>query len=234
MTPEVLHLDNHLLVVSKPPGMLSQSDRTGDEDVAEWGKAFLKREFDKPGNVFLGIVHRLDRPVGGAMVLARTSKAAGRLADQFRERTPEKRYLAMVEGRAEGDGQAVDWLLKTHDRERGTRVRSVREGSTGAKKAVLHWRSLAIVGTRSLVEVSLQTGRAHQIRVQLAERGLPIVGDLKYGADGPLGDGRGIALHASHLSFDHPTQKRRLTFKSAPPRAWGDAFRAAIERAMES
>ncbi|MEM6326811.1 MAG: RNA pseudouridine synthase [Bacteroidota bacterium] len=231
MTPEVLHLDNHLLVVAKPPGMLSQEDATGDEDVVMWAKAFLKREFDKPGNVFVGLVHRLDRPVGGAMVLARTSKAASRLGDQFRDRTTEKQYLAMVEGRAEAGGRAVDWLIKSHGRNRGTRVRRVREGTSGAKKAVLDWRPLAVVGTRSLVEVTLETGRAHQIRVQLAGRGLPIVGDLKYGASGPLGDGRGIALHATHLRLDHPTLRTRLAFASRPPRAW-NAFGDAIARAM--
>lgn len=231
--PRVLHLDNHLLVLDKPPGMLAQADATGDEDVAEWAKAFLKREFDKPGNVFVGIVHRLDRPVGGVMALARTSKAASRLAEQFRQRTPTKRYLAMVEGRLDGGGQAVDWLLKTHDPKRGTTVRRVREGKAGAKRAALDWRSLAIVGTRSLVAVTLETGRAHQIRVQLAGLGYPIVGDLRYGAEAPLADGRGIALHATHLALDHPTQKTRLTFRSRPPRVWGDAFRLAMDDAMQ-
>ncbi|MEM1055039.1 MAG: RNA pseudouridine synthase [Bacteroidota bacterium] len=232
MTPEVVHLDNHLLVVAKPPGMLSQADDTGDLDVIAWAKAFLKREFDKPGNVFAGLVHRLDRPVGGVMVIARTSKAASRLADQFRRRTPEKRYLAMVEGRLTDEGRAEDWLLKTHDKKRGTRVKRVREGTPGAKRAALAWTTRSIVGERSLVEVRLETGRAHQIRVQLAGLGHPIVGDLRYGASGALSDGRSLALHATHLTIEHPTQRDRQTFTSPPPNTWGGAFSDAVRRVM--
>jgi len=228
VTPDVLYLDNHLLVVAKPAGMLSQADDTGDLDVVTWAKDFLRREFDKPGNVFAGLVHRLDRPVGGAMVIARTSKAASRLAEQFRQRTPEKRYLAMVEGRLDGSGRETDWLLKTRDPKRGTRVKRVRQGTDGAKRAVMTWTSRSVLGTRSLVEVGLETGRAHQIRVQLSGLGHPIVGDLRYGAEAPLGAGRGIALHATHLTIEHPTKRDRRTFTSAPPRVWGGAFDPAI------
>ena len=232
MRPEVLYLDNHLLVVVKPPGMLSQSDDTGDLDVATWAKAFLKERFDKPGNVFAAIVHRLDRPVGGVMVLARTSKAASRLAEQFRKRRVEKQYLAVVEGRLTGSGRAEDWLLKTRDPKTGTRVRRVNHATTGAKKAVLDWRSLAVVGERSLVEVRLETGRAHQIRVQLAGLGHPIRGDLRYGAPTPLGNGKGIALHATSVTVDHPTLKERRTFNSAAPKGWSHEFREAVQAAM--
>lgn len=232
LVPEVLYLDNHLLVVAKPPGMLAQSDRTGDADLAEWAKGYIKREFDKPGNVFVGIVHRLDRPVGGVTVLARTSKAASRLSDQFRQRRVDKTYLAFVEERLTGSGTREDYLVKTHDRESGTRVKRTKAGASGAKKAVMHWKALSVIGRRTLVEVSLETGRAHQIRVQLAALGHPIVGDLKYGASAPLADGRGIALHAVRLSLDHPTQKDRRTFTHAPPATWGAEVRPAITDAL--
>ncbi len=229
MTPEVLYLDNHLLVVAKPAGLLSQGDSTGDRDVANWAKAFLKREFNKPGNVFVGLVQRLDRPASGVMVLARTSKAASRLTEQFSKRKVEKVYLAMVEGKLEGDGRLEDWLVKTHDKETGTRVRRVSQTASGAKKAVLNWRALATVSGRTLVRVVLETGRPHQVRVQLSAMGHPIVGDLRYAAPVPLGDGHSIALHAAHLAIDHPTQKDRRRFTAAPPEAWGSDFERPIE-----
>ena len=222
--PDVLHLDNHLLVVDKPAGMLSQGDRTGDLDLVTWAKAFLKAEFDKPGNVFVGLVHRLDRPVSGVVVLARTSKAAGRLSDQFRRRTVDKRYLAIVEGRLDGGGTATDWLRK----EEGGTVRRVAQGAEGAKKARLVWRALASDGRHSLVEVELLTGRAHQVRVQLAGLGAPVAGDLRYGASAPLGDGRGIALHAARLTVEHPTLREPVATVSAPPARW----RGLLDRAV--
>ncbi|OZC02900.1 RluA family pseudouridine synthase [Rubricoccus marinus] len=229
MTPEILFLDNHLLVVAKPAGMLSQGDSTGDRDVANWAKAFLKREFNKPGNVFVGLVQRLDRPASGVMVLARTSKAASRLTEQFRKRSVEKVYLALVEGKLEGSGRLEDWLFKTHDTETGTRVKRVSSTTSGAKKAVLEWRALATVRGRTLVRVVLETGRPHQVRVQLGGIGHPIVGDLRYAAPVPLGDGHSIALHAAHLALDHPTQKDRRRFTAAPPPAWGEDFARPIE-----
>jgi len=225
---DVLYLDNHLLVVDKPAGMLSQEDRTGDLDVVTWAKAEIKQRFDKPGNVFVGLVHRLDRPVSGVMVLARTSKAAGRLSGQFRRRAIDKRYLAVVEGHLTGGGEATDWLLKG---EHGT-VRRVSPNTNGAKEARLQWRQLASNSRHSLVEVELMTGRAHQVRVQLAGMGTPIVGDLRYGASGPLGDGRGIALHAVRLTLDHPTRKEPMTWTSAPPSRWRGLLDAAVARAV--
>ena len=227
--PDVLYLDNHLLVVDKPAGTLSQGDRTGDEDLVTWAKAFLKERFDKPGNVFVGLVHRLDRPVSGVLVLARTSKAAGRLSDQFRRRQPDKRYLAVVEGLLRGDGLATDWLVKG---DTGT-VRRVSEATAGAKEARLRWRALASDGRRTLVEVELLTGRAHQIRVQLAGLRAPIVGDLRYGASGPLGDGRGIALHAASLTVEHPTLRESMTWTAAPPARWRGLLDDAVAAAMD-
>ena len=221
----VLHVDNHLLVVDKPAGMLAQGDATGDADLVTLAKAYLKARFERPGQVFVGLVHRLDRPVSGVMVLARTSKGAARLSAQFAGHETEKRYLAVVEGRLEGGGEQVDWLVKG---ERGS-VKRVPEGSTGAKRAALRWEAIAIEGRRTLVGVALQTGRAHQIRVQLAGLGAPVVGDLRYGAKAPFEDGKRIALHASRLSVDHPTRAERMTFASRPP--WRGLLEEAVARA---
>ena len=220
----VLHTDNHLLVVDKPAGMLTQGDATGDADLVTRAKAYLKERFDRPGNVFIGLVHRLDRPVSGVVVLARTSKAAARLSAQFAGRDVEKRYLAVVEGRLEGGGEQVDWLVKG---ERGT-VKRVPEGSTGAKRATLRWEALAVEGRRTLVGVELLTGRAHQIRVQLAGLGAPVVGDLRYGAPAPFEDGRRIALHAARVAVEHPTREERLVFASRPP--WRGLLDEAVHR----
>ena len=223
----VLHVDNHLLVVDKPAGMLAQEDATGDADLVTLAKAYLKARFERPGNVFVGLVHRLDRPASGVVVLARTSKAAARLSAQFagRDQGLDKRYLAVVEGRLEGGGALVDWLVKG---ERGT-VHRVPEGTTGAKRAALSYEVLAVEGHRTLVGVSLETGRAHQIRVQLAGLGTPVVGDLRYGAKTPLGDGRGIALHAARLAFTHPTRPERVVFAARPP--WRGLMDEAVARA---
>lgn len=215
---EVLYEDNHLLVVNKPAGLLVQEDRTGDEDLLTLGKAYLKKAYDKPGNVFLGLVHRLDRPASGVMVLARTSKAAARLSEQFRSRTVEKRYLALVEGAPTGGGVLVDHLAKL-DRS----VEVVPPTHPEAQRAELAWRPVATRGERTLVEVELRTGRAHQIRVQLAHQGSPIVGDFRYGARTEL-DGRNLALHCYRLGIVHPTRREPLDWSALPPPTWGDTF----------
>ena len=219
---DVIYLDNHLLVVHKPAGLLVQEDRTGDPDLLTLGKAFLKEEFDKPGNVFLGLVHRLDRPVSGVMVLARTSKAASRLSDQFRRRAPDKRYFALVEGRLEGQGTREDYLAKI-DRH----VRIVKQGHPKGKRAELRWQALATErrkeGNVSLVEIELVTGRAHQVRVQLAALGHPILGDLRYGATREF-DGRNLALHSYRLEVEHPTKREPMAFAAMPPATWQGYF----------
>ena len=226
MTP--LHLDNHLLVVDKPAGMLSQADRTGDPDLVTWAKTYLKERFDKPGNVFIGLVHRLDRPASGVVVLARTSKAAGRLSDQFRRRSTEKRYLAVVQGVLGERGEAVDGILRGD----GGSVRVVAADHPDAQRAALRWRTLAADARQSLVEVELLTGRKHQIRAQLAARGAPVLGDFRYGDATPFADGRGIALHAVRLTIEHPTRREPMTFSSAPPSAWAGLFDDAVARAV--
>lgn len=227
---DVLLLDNHLLAVNKPPGLLVQADATGDLDLLSLGKRFLKERFDKPGNVFLGLVHRLDRPVSGVVLLARTSKAAARLAAQFRARTPEKRYLALVEGRLLGEGRREDHLAKV-DRT----VRVVRASHPAARPAALRWRALGTTRRRggdvSLVEVLLETGRAHQIRAQLAAMGHPILGDLRYGARRPF-DGQYVALHAVALTVEHPTRRVPLHLRAAPPPSWRGHFDALVAEAV--
>lgn len=226
----ILHLDNHLLAVAKPVGMLVQGDRTGDADVVSLAKAYLKARFERPGNVFVGLVHRLDRPVSGVVLLARTSKAAGRLSESFRGRDVTKRYLALVEGRAHtaGDpGQRAESTVGLRHSDTGT-ARVVGVGAKGAQRATLRWRLLAGDGRRSLVEVDLVTGRKHQIRAQLAALGFTLLGDLRYGAPEPFADGRGIALHAARLTVLHPTLKTPVTVVAPPPAAWHGRFDAAI------
>lgn len=220
---DVLFLDNHLLVVNKPAGVLVQGDITGDLDLLTLGKAYLKEAFDKPGNVFLGLVHRLDRPVSGVMVYARTSKAAARLSEQFRARTPDKRYVALVEGELAGRGTRVDHLAKT-DRH----VRLVSATHPEGKRAELAWEALGSHRGRSLVAVQLKTGRQHQIRVQLSALGHPIVGDFRYGAKQEL-DGRNMGLHCYHLGIEHPTQRVACAWQAPPPPTWGPGFRDVLD-----
>lgn len=226
---ELLYLDNHLLVVNKPPGMLIQEDETGDPDVLREGKQILKERFDKPGNVFLGLVHRLDRPASGVVVLARTSKAAARLSDQFRRRTPEKDYLAVAEGSCRGAGIRDD-VLATDSR---GGVRIVEAVQTGGKRAVLQWRAAAEGNGLSLLVVRLKTGRKHQIRLQLAAMGHPVLGDFRYGATREL-DGRNLALHCYRMGVIHPTKKEWMAFSAPPPPSWGGLFEKEIEEVLRS
>ena len=226
MNLDVRYLDNHLLVVNKPPGLLTQADATGDPDLLTIGKAFLKERFDKPGNVFLGLVHRLDRPASGLLVLARTSKAASRLSDQFRRRTPEKGYLALVEGHRTGSGTCIDYLVKEQ-----RHVRVVAADYPKAQRAELTWEALATQGDLTLVAIRLKTGRAHQIRVQMAHGGTPLLGDFRYGARREL-DGRNLALHCYRLGVTHPTQREQMAWQAAPPNSWGNAFADAVDRLL--
>lgn len=228
MNPEILYLDNHLLVVNKPAGLLSQADRTGDPDVLEWGKAWLKNRFNKPGAVFLGLVHRLDRPVSGVMVLARTSKSASRLGDQMRRKTMSKHYLAVVERQLTGSGTWTDYLVKEDER-----VRVVEPGTRGAQEAVLHYQVLDHVGGLTLVAVRLETGRAHQIRVQFSSRRHPLLGDVRYAARKKL-DGKNLALHCARMAIDHPTKEERIGFNAEPPGTWPDVFRPAASEWLDT
>lgn len=216
---EPVYLDNHLLVIHKPAGLLSQADRTGDEDVVTLWKGFLKDRFNKPGNVFLGLVHRLDRPASGLMVLARTSKAAERLFHQFKNREAEKIYLALVEGCLEGTGSFEDFLLKEDGR-----VRIARASEDGARDARLDWSAVMSHDGLTLVSIRLLTGRSHQIRVQFASRGYSLVGDMRYGATREL-DGQNLALHATRLGIIHPTRKEPMVWEAPVPETWPELFR---------
>lgn len=224
--PEIVYEDNHLLILSKPANMLTQSDSTGDESLHEWGKAYIKDKYQKPGEVYLGLVHRLDRPVGGLVAFARTSKAASRLSEQLRSHHMEREYLAVVQGADLPDEASLtDWLLKD---EASGNVMPVRAGTKGAQEAKLLYYVLARRPQEdtALVHVQLETGRKHQIRVQLSNSGHPIVHDMRYG-QGVRGES--IALWGAVLRMTHPTQKTPLCFISMPKAGAYTAYQGEIE-----
>jgi len=209
---EVLYEDNHLLSVVKLPGMLSQGDKTGDVSLLDAARMYIKKRYDKPGNVYLGLVHRLDRPVGGVMVFARTSKAAKRLSEAFRNRDVEKHYLAAVSGRPDPEaGELVEYLKKS-----GTKTVVTSPDDPEGKEARLRYDTLETVNDMSLVSVELLTGRRHQIRVQLAEIGCPVIGDVKYGGE-KTPSGGVIALFAHRLVVPHPISGDPVELSARPP-----------------
>lgn len=213
MDISILYEDNHLLVVKKPVNIPVQEDRSQDKDVLTILKEDIKVRFQKPGNVYLGLVHRLDRPVGGVMVFAKTSKAGSRLSDVIRRNALDRTYLAVTEGRPpQKKGTLTDYLSK--DTKRNI-VRVVPASHKSGKKAVLDYEVLAEKSGFSIIKVRLHTGRSHQIRVQLAHAGMPIYGDQKYAKGTP--GGQQISLWAHELSFPHPTKKDVNTYTSYPP-----------------
>lgn len=219
---DVLFEDNHLLGLNKPSGWPSAHFDGGDQTMDLVAKAYLKEKYDKPGNVFLGVVHRLDKSTSGCLLFARTSKAAARLSEQFREGAVEKVYYAVVEVGGNGiadAGTLEDWLWHDDD---AHLVRVVEEDAPDAKHARLHYTVKASHGKRRLLELRPQTGRKHQLRVQLASRGYPIVGDAKYGSPHRLGNA--IALHARSLTFLHPTTTEPITLTADIPRHWRGPF----------
>lgn len=218
--PQVLYEDNHLLVVDKPAG-LATVGTTDRPSLYRWAGGYLKQKYNKPGNVFVGIVSRLDTVTSGVVVLARTSKGASRLSEQIRQSRMRKEYLAAVEGHlADESGERSDWLVKD---ERAHRMRVAAQDAPGAQLARLQFETLARGGhdanAYTLVRVELLTGRKHQIRVQMAAAGHPVWGDRKYGAVSPA-VGRGIALHSSVLELEHPTRREPLRFETPPPPTW--------------
>jgi 23S rRNA pseudouridine1911/1915/1917 synthase len=218
LTPDwpVLYEDNHLLGLYKPAGLLVQGDSTGDPNLLDLARDWLKDRYAKPGRVFLGLVHRLDRPVAGVVLFARTSKAAGRLSGQFRSRTVRKRYLAVLEGRLRPESGTMEHRIR-REPEGGASIGHA--GDPEAKEARLNYRVLDSAGGRCLVEVDLETGRRHQIRLQFAWTGHPLLGDTRYGASAPLPHRR-LALLASELTVTHPTQKDTIVLKSPLPVGW--------------
>ncbi|MCL2029405.1 MAG: RluA family pseudouridine synthase [Deltaproteobacteria bacterium] len=210
--PPIIYEDNHLLIVQKPPGRLTQPDGSARPDLLTWAGAYLAR--NKPGRAFVGLVHRLDRAVGGVMAMAKTSKAAARLSREFRERRIGKLYLALVTGEPPADrGRLVQLLVRD-----GDMTRPARSGETGSE-AVLTWRLARRAGPLSLLEVSLETGFKHQIRAQLSSQGLPVAGDVRY--QSPLaGPGPAIGLWARALTLVHPTRRESLTFTAEPAGLW--------------
>lgn len=209
----IIYEDNHLLVVIKPPNILSQGDHTGDLDMLTLLKADLKRRYNKPGNVYLGLVHRLDRPVGGVMVFAKTSKAASRLSSQIQKGQFSKKYLAVIHGKPEKERDTlVHYLLKDHKK---NMVYAVEKGIPGAKEARIDYEVIDIQNGFSLVKIHLHTGRSHQIRVQFSTIGHPLYGDQKYGTKVNK-VGQQIALWSHEISFDHPTLNKKVSFKSFP------------------
>ncbi len=227
MSLEIIYEDNHLIVVNKKPSEIVQGDKTGDETLPDKIKVYLKEKYKKPGNVFCGVVHRLDRPTSGTVIFARTSKALERLNKQFHDKETTKIYWAIVERKPPlTQGTLVHFLKKNEKQNKSFAFDTEQPNS---KRAILHYKLRAASDRYFLLEIELETGRHHQIRCQLSSIGCPIKGDLKYGAKRPNKDGS-IALHAYSLKLSHPTTKQEMVFVSEPPkeRLW-DYFRRYVE-----
>ncbi|MCK6639961.1 MAG: RNA pseudouridine synthase [Bacteroidia bacterium] len=210
----VLYEDNHLIAINKLPSEIVQGDKTGDEPLGEPVKRYLAAKYNKPGDVFLGVIHRLDRPVSGVVLFARTSKALERMNEQFRERETAKTYWAIVESKPVNDeGTLIHWLKKN---EKQNKSYASPKETPGSLRCELSYKLLAASDRYFLLEVKPVTGRHHQIRVQLAAMGCIIKGDLKYGAKRSNPDGS-INLHARRLEFNHPVTKERLSIQAAVP-----------------
>ncbi|MBE5788014.1 MAG: RluA family pseudouridine synthase [Clostridiales bacterium] len=212
--PAILFEDNHVVVAVKPPNLLTQGDNTGDENLLDQVKQYIKEKYQKPGEAYIGLVHRMDRPVGGLLCFARTSKAASRLSEQVRVHELNRQYICVVEGDAPDQFTFVDYLAKDVEKNMVTVVPAYRKIETGAKEAILHGRTIARRDGLSLVAIQLETGRAHQIRVQMQHAGFPLWGDNRYG-NGKRG--QQIALWGFRLSFAHPITKEQLLFIAPTP-----------------
>lgn len=209
----ILYEDNHLLVVEKKVGVLSQSDGSNTPDMLTILKKYIKEKYNKPGNVYLGLVHRLDKDVGGIMVFAKTSKAARRLSETIRNREFKKTYLAICKGIIESNGKYQDYLKRLE-------YRSVVSNSKEGKLAVLEYKVLKVINNNTLVKINLETGRYHQIRVQFSYHNHPLLGDEKYGSKGKYK----IALFAYKLEFTHPTTKEKMSFELLPQEGYFNVF----------
>jgi 23S rRNA pseudouridine1911/1915/1917 synthase len=212
---DILYEDNHVIVINKSSSDIVQGDKTGDETLPDKIKAYLKEKYQKPGNVFCGVVHRLDRPTSGVVIFARTSKALERLNSQFREKETNKTYWAIVETKPDPLANTLVHYLKKNEQQNKSYA-SMKE-TPGSKRAVLHYNFLASSDRYYLLEITLETGRHHQIRCQLASIGCVIKGDVKYGAKRPNPDGS-ISLHARSLEFIHPTSKEVVKITAPVPK----------------
>lgn len=211
MDLKVYYEDNHVLVVEKPANMPICEDESKDEDLLTLCKKYLKEKYNKPGNVYLGLVHRLDRPVGGVVLFAKTSKAASRLSEAVRTHAIKKEYIAVLDGIAkEKSGTLVDYLVKDH---RTNRVTTTDEKH--GKKSILHYEVVEEIDKKCLVHIFLETGRSHQIRVQFSSRNLPLVYDQRYNKHAQKGQ---IALYAYRLTFPHPTTKEEIIITGSKPK----------------
>ena len=213
----ILYEDNHLLVVEKKVGVLSQSDGTNTPDMLTILKEYIKEKYNKPGNVYLGLVHRLDKNVGGVMVFAKTSKAARRLSEGIRNREFKKTYLAICEGILKGEGEYIDYLKRVEYR---SEISNNKEG----KLAILSYKALSRKNNDTLVKINLETGRHHQIRVQFSYHNHPLLGDEKYGSKGAYP----LALFAYKLEFTHPTTKEKLSFTLLPKEGYFKNFTSFV------
>ena len=218
---EILYEDNHLIAINKPSGVPVQPDESGDKSLLEFIKEYIKEEYNKPGEVYLGLIHRLDRPVSGVVVMAKTSKALTRMNELFRKRELEKTYWALTKNKPQNDSDTlVHYLIK--DGSKNT-SKAYNKEKKGTKKAVLDYQFKGRLGEKFLLEVSLHSGRHHQIRVQLAKVGLNIIGDWRYGYKRPNKD-RSICLHSRKLSFVHPVKKENIEIIADLPKTsfWQD------------
>ncbi|MBK5194423.1 MAG: RluA family pseudouridine synthase [Proteiniphilum sp.] len=211
---KILHEDNHLIIVNKAPSEIVQGDKTGDKPLSEIIKEYLKEKYNKPGNVFCGVTHRLDRPTSGVVVFAKTSKALSRLNDMFRNGEVDKTYWAVVKNRPEKDEDKLTHYLIKNEKNNKSTAYEIEKPHT--KKAVLHYKLISASQKYFLLEIDLETGRHHQIRCQLAKIGCPIKGDLKYGAERSNPDGS-ISLHARTISFIHPVSKEKIEVTAPLP-----------------
>lgn len=225
---KVVYEDNHIIIVNKHSGEIVQGDKTGDKPLSDTVKEYIKQKYNKPGNVFLGVVHRLDRPVSGLVVFAKTSKALSRLNDMFRTGDVHKTYWAIVKRRdIATEGTLIDWLTRN---ERQNKSYAHEREVPGAKKAVLKYKVRAVADNYMLIEVTLLTGRHHQIRCQLSHMGCPIKGDLKYGAPRSNPDGS-ISLLSRRVEFVHPVSKENIVAYADVPddRLWHDLSANAMQ-----
>lgn len=205
-SPRIIFEDNHLLVAFKPAGYLSQSDGTESPDMLTYLKGYIKEKYNKPGNVYLGLLHRLDRNVSGLMVFARTSKCASRMSEQIRKVNLEKHYRARVQGKLEGDGVLVNYLVKD---EKTNKTAVYDREVPGSKRCELHYSAGVFDGEYTTVKIRLITGRSHQIRAQFSHAGHPLYGDVKYGGKR---SSDGLGLVSVYLAFDHPVTGERMEF----------------------